>query len=312
MNINLTRFSTRATECRRTLPTALLAISAFVLLLFGPSLFSCVAAQDVDFAIDPIRENQLTVRIMQFQSDFGNLTTADGMSFGLFDKDFNSVSHARIVGQKLQSLYTTWQSLDFRWNAFVQSEQIEISESESLMEMMAQVQQLKQVVGDSIVAQRGKCEAVIHFIEAEELLFSRDTIYRALYKKARSLSMVKRLAAQLEKIKADEHHEFEKIQAAYDKSRDAVQLIPQLNTRAARLDEQYFSLKTLSSQIQAMEYKPLIQRLKDYLIGLACVSMILVFVNMVITKFKAAKKARDAVKKQKKLLNRDDRDYPTI
>lgn len=284
----------------------------FVFLFLLLPLSSNISAQESDFALDPLRENQLTSRIFQFQSDFDNLASSDGMRFGSFDSDFESITHARVVGQKLQMLKDSYQSLDFRWNAFVQSEQIEISESESLMEMMARVQQLKQAVGDSIDAQRAKCDAVVNFIEAEELLFSQDTIYKALSKKARSLSLVKRLSPALEKVKADEHHVFEKIQAAYDNSRDAVQLTPRLNTRAAQLDEQYYKLKTMSDQIQAMEYKPLIQRIKDYLLGLACVSLILIFANMLITKFKAAKKARDAVKKQKKLFNRDDKEYPTI
>ena len=89
--------------------------------------------------------------------------------------------------------------------------------------------------------------------------------------------------------------------------------MPQLNKRAAYLNEHYYATKAMSEKIQAMEYKPLIQRIKDYLLGLACVAVILIFVNMIKTKIDAAKKAREAVKQQMELLhNNSQTNYPTI
>ena len=46
------------------------------------------------------------------------------------------------------------------------------------------------------------------------------------------------------------------------------------------LSEQYANIQVMSKKIQEMTYKPLIQRLKDYLISLACVAVLLLFVNM--------------------------------
>ena len=265
-------------------------------------------------SIDPFREQQLESRMLQYIDDFDKLVSADGMQFGSSKADLVSVSHVRVVAQKLRIVQSNYQMLDFRWNAFVQSEQVEIAESDRLMDMMTRVQQLKQVVGDSIVALQGRCDAVAGFLDAEVFISSQDTVYKAFYKKARTLSLSKRLAQQLEKVKADEKVVFEQVQAHYDKSRDATKLFNKLNARAAKLDEQYYTIKTTSDKIQALEYKPLLQRAKDYLLGLASVSIILIFVNLVTTKLKSAKKARDMAKKQKKLFDKNNNniDYPTI
>ena len=126
-------------------------------------------------------------------------------------------------------------------------------------------------------------------------------------------SLVQKLAPQLEKLKAEEQVHFERIQSSYDKSKSAADLIPQLNKRAATLNEKYFKIKALSEKIQAMEYKPFVQRIKDYLLEIACVSVILMFFTMLTAKLKAAKNAREMLKKQKQLLNRTNgSDYPTI
>lgn len=288
-------------------------VVVFIISLFFNIQSDTVSAQD-ESMIDPFREQQLSGRMIQFIDDFNRLYTSDGMRFGRAMSDFESATHVQVVGQKIRMLNNSFQSLDFRWNAFVQSEQVEIAESEELMDLMTKVQQLKQAVGDSIAAQQNKCDAVADFIEAERYLASQDTIYKELYKKARNLSLVKQLAPQLEKVKNEEKSAFEKIETSYGKSREAAQLIPQLNTRADCLEERYLALKSISGKIQAMEYKPLIERAKDYLMGLACVSVILIFFNMIVTKIKAAKKAREMLKKQKELLSRNNNnsEYPTI
>ena len=62
-----------------------------------------------------------------------------------------------------------------------------------------------------------------------------------------------------------------------------------------------------------MQYKPLIARIKDYLLGLAAVAVLLLFVSMVKTKIKAAKDARENMKKYQETLKLNGQDeYPTI
>ena len=67
-------------------------------------------------------------------------------------------------------------------------------------------------------------------------------------------------------------------------------------------------------KIQEMTYKPLIQRLKDYLISLACVAVLLLFVNMAVTKYKTTKAARQQLKKYESMMRQNGGagDYPTI
>ena len=128
-----------------------------------------------------------------------------------------------------------------------------------------------------------------------------------------SYSLVQKLTPQLEKLKAEEQVHFERIQNSFDKSKAAVELVPQLGKRAETLNEQYFKIKALSEKIQAMEFKPFVQRIKDYLLEIACVTVILMFLSMMVAKLKATKDAREMLKKQKQLLDRTNgSDYPTI
>ena len=70
----------------------------------------------------------------------------------------------------------------------------------------------------------------------------------------------------------------------------------------------------ISKKIQETAYKPFIQRIKDYLIGFACVAILLLFVNMITTKLKALKVAREQAKKYKEMMqqNGNPGGYPTI
>ena len=78
------------------------------------------------------------------------------------------------------------------------------------------------------------------------------------------------------------------------------------------LTEQYISLKTQSAQIQETVYKPFIERAKDYLLGMAAVAIVLMFVNAVVTKLKMLQQARENAKKYQDMLNQNNQDYPTI
>lgn len=71
----------------------------------------------------------------------------------------------------------------------------------------------------------------------------------------------------------------------------------------------------VSAKIQEMVYKPLIQRVKDYLLGFAAVSIVLLFFNFMISKFQAWKKMRESMKQMKENMNKlngGGNYYPTI
>lgn len=252
-------------------------------------------------------------RILNFMDELDQLSYASNLQIRISDANIETGSYTRMLNQKVQMVNDRLMSIDYRWNVFKQSEQDVIASDEHLMELMSQTEQLKQAIADTIESQKKKCDAVADFMAAERLISSQDSVYKVLYKKAMNYSLVQKLAPQLEKLKAEEQVHFERIQSSYDKSKSAADLIPQLNKRAATLNEKYFKIKALSEKIQAMEYKPFVQRIKDYLLEIACVSVILMFFTMLTAKLKAAKNAREMLKKQKQLLNRTNgSDYPTI
>ena len=273
------------------------------------SFSSGALAQEYDY----MSQDELEDRILRFRDEYTQLSNICNLQIRISDSNLESSSFTRILREKVQVMNTGLQSLDFRWNAFTQLEQGDIAENEALMEQMTQVQKLRQAVTDSIAAAQQKCNAITDFVAAERFILAQDSIYAVLYKHAKVLSLTKKTAPQLDKVQAQEQAIFEKLQESYDKSKAAVMTVPQLGKRAAVIDEHFYSLKAISEKIQAMKYQPLIMRIKDYLMGLACVSIILLFFNMLVTKLQAAKKARQMLKKQKDAFDKTtDADYPTI
>lgn len=273
------------------------------------SFSSGALAQEYDY----MSQDELEYRILRFGDEYTQLSNICNLQIRISDSNLESSSFTRILREKVQVMNTSLQSLDFRWNAFTQLEQVDIAENETLMQQMTQVQKLRQAVTDSIAAAQQKCNAITDFVAAERFILAQDSIYAVLYKHAKVLSLTKKTAPQLDKVQAQEQAIFEKLQESYDKSKAAVMIVPQLGNRAAVIDEHFYSLKAISEKIQVMKYQPLIMRIKDYLMGLACVSIILLFFNMLVTKLQAAKKARQMLKKQKDAFGKStDADYPTI
>ena len=79
-----------------------------------------------------------------------------------------------------------------------------------------------------------------------------------------------------------------------------------------QITNNYIELKNLSEQIQAAEYKPLFERIKDYLFGLAAVAIVLMFINMIQAKIKAYKQVKETAKKMEKYRQQTDNEYPSI
>jgi hypothetical protein len=77
------------------------------------------------------------------------------------------------------------------------------------------------------------------------------------------------------------------------------------------MENKVFELQTVSAKIQEMAYKPFIQRVKDYLMGLACVAILLMGLNLLKSKLAQVKQARDQAKKMKEMMN-GQHNYPTI
>lgn len=249
--------------------------------------------------------DKLTAELDQLAEDTKKQTT-------ITDKDLKTAYSVRTLEAKAQRLNHRMQSLNVKWDAFNASYLGFISENDTLMELMAKAQLLKQSLSDTITAQQTKCQAIRDFLAAEQIVLSQDSMYNRIYKQAFRLSFIQKLTPQLEKLKAKEQAHFTPIQEAYDKAKTAAGTVPQLKERAELLSESFFTIKSRSEKIQQMQYMPLMQRFKDYLIGFACFAVIFMLFNNLTTKWQAAKQKKEALKKQAEMLRKQQNDYPTI
>ena len=255
---------------------------------------------------------EMSVQLNKLTSELDILADETQKQLTITDRDIRNANSVRILEARVQSLDRRMQALNVRWDAFNATYLVTLTENDTLMERMTQAQLLKQTLTDTIAAQQAKCQTIKDFIAAEQLISRQDTIYHKLYQQAFRLSFVQKLAPQLEKLKAQEQAHFIPIQEAYDKAKTASETVPQLKARTDRLNERFYAVKAQSDKIQQMKYMPLIQRFKDYLLGLACVAVLIMLFNNVMTKVQAAKQKKEALQKQAEMLKKQQNDYPTI
>lgn len=272
------------------------------------------AAQDVQpVELDSVQQS-VSDRLSQFADSYSELLD-EGNSQLRFVKGMpitkNSLS---IMNGRLTLVENALKAIDFRWNTFHQAMQMEIADNDELMSQMTEVQTQRQEVVDTLAAKRHTYQALLDFITAETLIFSQDSTYKNYYKKAVKLSMTAKLAPRLEKLKTQEQALAASLQEAYTKAKAATAVVPTLSERMAQMDEEYSNLQVVSKQIQATEYKPFFQRIKDYLLGLGCVSLFLMFLNLIWTKIQFARKQRQAMKQYQDMMRQsgNNQDYPTI
>ena len=287
-----------------------------IILLLGLLLLPlAVGAQapEQEFGDDSL-EVDVESRMMQYVDNLTQLNILSDMQIRFSDAIPLTTSYAQVLNDKVARLHSSYEALNMQWTTFTQAMQAVIADSEDLMTLMTRVEQLKQAVADSIASKQQQCDALTDFAKAEEFILGQDTVYASLYQKAFKLSLIQKLTPQLEKVKANELTLFAQIQEHYGKAQKANELLPVLSKRMEALNEQYTNIQVMSKKIQEMAYKPLIQRLKDYLISLACIAVLLLFVNMAITKYKTAKTARQQMKKYEEMMRQGGGpgDYPTI
>ena len=256
---------------------------------------------------------ELESRMKQYIEDLSHLALVCDMQFQFTQNTPLTDTYVKLIDDKIKMVDENMRSLDFRWTTFSQAMQMDVVDNEELMELMTQVQLLKQTLADTITSKRQQCKALADYVKAERLLFEKDSTYNHLYRTAFQLSLIQKAAPKLEKIKAKEQELFAQLQTSYEGAKNAVTLIPALATNMEMLDDKFAKYKAMSEKIQAMEYKPFIQRIKDYLIGLACVAIIILFFNLILSKLQALKKARQAAKQYQEALDRQGGGvYPTI
>ena len=216
-----------------------------------------------------------------------------------------------VVGDRLKSLTRAMNSFNARWDAYSQAQQVYIADNDSLLNKLAEIQQMRQIVADTLASRQKLYDQMTAFSMAEEIVWGQDQTYRRLYQQARQYSVSPKLESRLEKVKAEEQTLFAKIQASYTQAKEAADAFPGLELRMKGIDNKYYELQTVSAKIQEMAYKPFIQRIKDYLIGLAAVAILLMFFNLLNAKIKTIKQAREQAKKMRDMMS-GQHNYPTI
>ena len=257
---------------------------------------------------------EIEARLSQFSDDFLQLQLVGSMSLAPDAKLGVNKNFVSVLEGRMNTYNQRYNSLDVMWTTYTQAQQMDIANDDELMTMVANIEALKQSVKDTLDARAGMVKAISDFVNADQFIMSQVAVYKKLYKRAFKLSLLKKLAPQLEKAKAREQLVFEKLQASYDTAKAAAELVPSLQPRMNVLDEQFVVMKSVSEKVQALEYKPLFQRVKDYIMGLAAVSIILLFFSMMIAKYKAYKGKVANMKKMNEMINKQGKgtQYPMI
>ena len=256
---------------------------------------------------------EISARMTQYIDELNELASVSDVQVIFSSALPLSKQYINVLKDKVNLLDERYNSINLRWTTFSQAMQVDIADDEELMNLMANVEETKKIVADSIAAKKEKCNALQDFANAERMLAGQDTIYKNLYEKAFRLSLIKKLGSQLERLKAHEQAQYAQIQESYQKAQHACEVLPILQKRIGALDDSFSNIQIISKKIQETEYKPFIQRIKDYLIGLACVAILLLFVNLLTSKLKALKTARQQAKKYEEMMRQNGQgEYPTI
>ena len=216
-----------------------------------------------------------------------------------------------VVSERLKALSSALNSFSTRWNTYSSAQQVYIADNDSLLNRVAIIQQMQQAVTDTLVSRQQQRDNLVAFSTAEKFIWGQDKAYRALYKQAVAYSMSPKLAAKLEKTKAEEQTLTADVEKYFGQAKEAATAFPGLELRMKAMENKVFELQTVSAKIQEMAYKPFIQRIKDYLMGLACVAILLMGVNLLKSKLKVIKQTREQAKKMKEMMN-GQHNYPTI
>ena len=216
-----------------------------------------------------------------------------------------------VVSERIKSLSSALNSFSTRWDTYSAAQQVYIADNDSLLNRVAVIQQMRQVVTDTLALRQQQRDQLVAFSTAERFIWSQDKNYRQLYKKAVQFSVSSKLAAQLEKVKAEEQALTADVNKYFSQAKEAATTFPGLQLRMKAMENKVFELQTVSAKIQGMAYKPFIQRIKDYLMGLACVAILLMGLNLLKSKLAQAKQVRDQARKMKEMMN-GQHNYPTI
>lgn len=226
----------------------------------------------------------------------------------------NDISSANVGSlEEIEGVKKKLAQQQLRWNAYYQAKQALIADNEQLLNMVTEYQQRQQELSDSLDAYKADTQKVIDFNNAAAFIKAQQKEYEKMESEATKLALIEKTAPLLEKLKNKE----QVMTAAIDEKYQAANAIAQQDSALAKSMEEltnvYLNIKAHSEKIQAAEYKPFIERIKDYLIGFAAVAIILMFLNVVQSKIGAVRKIKAQQKKLKEMFPQtQDPTTPTI
>lgn len=201
---------------------------------------------------------------------------------------------------------------DFKFEMFFQANSEAISVKDDLQAKVLDYRTARKTLGDSLTVWRARIDARDQFEAADAFLASQDSTYKAMYRSSNKLSIAPQTAKALEKLKAREQLKFAEVQSYYDKACAAMQADPSLAGGFESIEENYIELKSFSVKIQQAAYKPFIDRIKDYLMSIAAVTIVLMFLVMIKGQITSAKQYRENMKKMKEQFKKNDDEIPSI
>lgn len=221
-----------------------------------------------------------------------------------------NLSNAR--AEQLDVANRSIQIVDAKWMDFFQKSADYISADEELLNLSFDYEQARSAAQDSITVRKERLEKAVIFVKSENFIANKAAEYLELEKKATELSLTKYTAKELENLKAKETIEFMDITKAFTTAKDAADINPALKQRMTALQSRYIAIQNSSSKIQAMEFVPLVTRIKDYLLSLAAVAIIMMFFIFIGNYIKTLKTAKESAKQMEEILQKNDREIPTI
>ncbi len=228
-----------------------------------------------------------------------------GEASDLANSPMDNMDEINVANKKLNAL-------NAKWNVYYQAKQGNIADNDSLMEVATKFQQIAQEMKDTLAASKKHLQLIDDFNKADKFIASQVSIYQQLCKQAEELSLTSVTASKLEALKAKEQLMTADIEKNFEAAKNAAAQNSSLKNRLNQINNNYVKIKEFSEKIKAAEYKPFFARIKDYLFGIAAVTIVLMFANMMQTKIQAAKQAKEAAKKMEKYRQMNDDEYPTI
>ena len=283
-------------------------------LLLSPALYAQETPQEGQPAgLDPVIKLDISNRLDQYMDNMEKLYTASKAKLPLPAEVQVSDSYLRMLDFRLRNISQNLKTLEVRWNNYYPSVQYEISQDEELMDSATRIELMRQEAQDSLEVRKQMLQSLHDFDHARSYMAGLDSTYNSMGKLVFELSLTSKTQPLLEKQKQKEQLLFATVQEKFDKAREAQKYNLVSDQRWEELEDMYAVLKNKSDTIQQMTYKPLIQRVKDYLLGLAAVAVLLMFISMMKARIKQAQETRKNLKKIQDAMNMSGQgDYPTI